>query len=1475
MKTMHNYCISISLVIGLMVSIFSANGQTPTTTKNYIMEKTVLVKDLKTKSQLTGQSVSNVNTQVTYFDGLGRPVQQVGYQSTQSKKDFVQHIQYDEHGRVKYSYLPYGTGTTGTAAFRAAAGSEQVTFYNNLFGGNAGNYAFGENEYDGSPLNRVTTSYAPGSPWSKTSGGGGKPVKMDYQLNGSDDKVIHWEILDGQLISKQFYGAEKLYKLISTDEDNHQVIEFKDKQGRILLKRVQAPNGKWANTYQVFDKYGNLIYVLPPEASNEYDNADLIMPVGYYLVKDDQIYSSISGISGGKVAYLPTGSVTVTPGTTLGNGVHIKPHGIMPVQSFLNQWAFQYKYDDRQRLIEKVVPGTKSMYLVYDKLDRVVLTQDGNQRLSNKWTFVKYDQLNRPVIVGEKVITGTIANIRSAVENSTVLFETYNGSGVGKYTNLAYPTGITEAEILSLTYFDNYNFTTRTYSLPSQLNNSSDGKIIPAVFATVRGKVTGTKVKVLGTASDYIESVNFYDNRYRLIQSKVVNYKGGEDIISIQYDFAGRERKTHLGHSNPAADIGATNITQEYTYDHVGRLLTINHSINGDPSVTLVSNTYNELGELINKDLADSYEDINYAYNIRGWLSKINNLSDATEKLFEMDLEYNNAPTGHKVYNGNIGATAWKNPYEAMVNRYDYEYDEMDRLKAADYSNGGASTMSFDVPLISYDLNGNILTLQRKGTDENDNVNVTIDNLSYTYASGNQLSKVTDSSGKTAGFKDGTNQTVEYTYDDNGNMKEDRNKGITSIEYNVLNLPKKVTYNASKYIEYTYDASGAKRSQKVVEGGTTTISDFVAGFVYENNKLQFMQHNEGRVVAKRTETGTFDGFQYQYHIKDHLGNVRVTFKTDQASSGRYTATFEDDAETKDYESVYFSRYGEVTRINADIFDHTDAGNSKSYSMRLNGTPNEVYGLGKSLAVNPGDVVDAEVWAKYLDPATKGKTGSAFAQLVEDLSNNVSSVIVDGAKAATSPTMPFAGLIDHGSEASEAPKAYLNMLVFDREYKLINSSFKQIGKQAAEDGSDISHQYLNVGPMTMTEPGYVYIYLSNENGTPVEVFFDDFSVYLTGTDVVQKDDYYPFGGSFNAYTDLSTPQQEYLYNGVKLNKTTQLYETAFRTYDPYLGRFNHVDPLAAIVPGLSPYHFGFNNPVRYNDPLGLMGDDAGIWGTGNAYASRASKNPLGGFTGPGSGHHWSDQYRDPYHNWMSMGSSTFNGFYGLDPSSGTYNEDFLSLVGSSCNCATSGSFKWIDHPSTVSGNIYDGSLTVSAKASELVFVEQNGQNGGGNWATAALAFMAVDMTVPDPTDAAWPKWAGYAVLGTAAAVYLANNNSNNNFFYVTYTKTNATGQVYVGRSSGYGDPYSVVRARDSNHHMTGYGPAVLSSSARAMVPGGFSTRAVDPSYWYIRGSEQVQIEYYRSRGISGNGYNGIGPNNPNIWKYLDSFTKYKF
>src|SRR5690606_37004041 len=91
-----------------------------------------------------------------------------------------------------------------------------------------------------------------------------------------------------------------------------------------------------------------------------------------------------------------------------------------------------------------------------------------------------------------------------------------------------------------------------------------------------------------------------------------------------------------------------------------------------------------------------------------------------------------------------------------------------------------------------------------------------------------------------------------------------------------------------------------------------------------------------------------------------------------------------------------------------------------------------------------------------------------------------------------------------------------------------------------------------------------------------------------------DDYYPFGLTFNSYSRENSVMNRYLYNGVELNGHTGEYETRFRGYDPALGRFGQVDPLAGIIPGISPYHFGYNNPVKYADPLGLIGE-TDIWG----------------------------------------------------------------------------------------------------------------------------------------------------------------------------------------------------------------------------------------------------------------------------------------
>ncbi|WP_323829711.1 RHS repeat-associated core domain-containing protein [Algoriphagus persicinus] len=252
-------------------------------------------------------------------------------------------------------------------------------------------------------------------------------------------------------------------------------------------------------------------------------------------------------------------------------------------------------------------------------------------------------------------------------------------------------------------------------------------------------------------------------------------------------------------------------------------------------------------------------------------------------------------------------------------------------------------------------------------------------------------------------------------------------------------------------------------------------------------------------------------------------------------------------------------------------------------------------------------MSAEVWAKYLDPESTGSAGTAFAQLIEDLSNNASSVVIDAISPGSEAMPSFIGILGgNGEQNSGAPRAYLNLMVFDLNFQQVgNTLFKQISTAAQEDGSDISHEYISINPVTITEPGYVYIYLSNENVTPVEVFFDDFKVTHTPTDIVQKDDYYPFGLTFNSLLRENSLGNKYLFNGKERQELTGWDDYGARMYMADIGRWGVVDPLAEQFPSWSPYSFSFNNPLRFIDPDGRAPWDVIIKGA----ESQAAFNEL--------------------------------------------------------------------------------------------------------------------------------------------------------------------------------------------------------------------------------------------------------------------------
>ncbi|WP_456442072.1 RHS repeat-associated core domain-containing protein, partial [Psychroserpens sp.] len=285
-------------------------------------------------------------------------------------------------------------------------------------------------------------------------------------------------------------------------------------------------------------------------------------------------------------------------------------------------------------------------------------------------------------------------------------------------------------------------------------------------------------------------------------------------------------------------------------------------------------------------DLEKELQEVDYTYNIRGWLKSINDIEDlgvvggANSDLFAFKINYNTHELGGTpLYNGNISETLWNtlsvNPNTQEYKRkrgYDYTYDALNRIKDADFHklSGVERDNYYNLSNISYDRNGNIITLARSGVDNSGSLIEDMDDLTYAY-DGNQLYDISEAGNHSYGFKDfENNQNLDYTYDANGNMTYDYNKEIL-ISYNHLNLPTSVVKSSQELITYIYDATGVKQSKSVTEDTNTTITDYANNFIYKDSKLEFFSHPEGY-----TE---YDGknYDYIYQYKDHLGNIRLSY----------------------------------------------------------------------------------------------------------------------------------------------------------------------------------------------------------------------------------------------------------------------------------------------------------------------------------------------------------------------------------------------------------------------------------------------------------------------------------------------------------------------------------------------------------------------------------------------------------------------
>jgi RHS repeat-associated protein len=856
----------------------TSNLYSQSSNQNYI-KTTTPVSAVTTETALNSLPTSSKVENITYFDGLGRTIQTVSKRSSPLSKDMVQNIIYDQYGRTPRNYLPYVDATVD-GSYKTNATADQAAFYTNTFMVAHTTTPYGDAVYDGSPLNKVQGTSAPDADWQP----GQHTTEIQEKANAANE-VRLWQITGGDCISSSFYAANQLSKVKVTDPNGGYSYTFTDKLGQtVMVQRYIRSISKsihvFAYTYYVYDDFGNLSYVISPKAND--------------LMNTSTVYS---------------------------------------VNALSEDLVFKYIYDERHRLVEKKTPGADWQYIVYNQLNQPVLTQDGNLRAQNKWNFIKYDVLGRAILTGlfnasslplyqTRASAQAQLNANQAdIGESEVPQDVSNPYG---YTNITLP--YLNLDILTVNFYDDYDFD-NTGGADYTFNSGSmpcitTGSVVCTPFSVsstnrTRGFLTGTKTKVLdaGNPVQWITAASFYNADGEMVQVQSNDHLGGSYLTNMRYDYSGNLIHSVLKYTDVASTV--TQIINYFTYDKMGRLMRVDQKNNNDAPVLLSKARFNELGQQVDKDLHSTnnglsfIQSIDYRYNIHGWLTHINNsdlsndmgvtnpetglppadgTNDDDGDLWGMQLKYNTVTTGisattAKQFSGNVSEKHWKSKSDNVKRAYSYTYDKMDRLLSSTYTehNGttwGTNLNRFNENEITYDANGNILTLNRYGLQSGTTYGM-IDALDYAY-SGNQVTAITDYSAVNSSiandFNDnGSTGISEYSYDANGNLTSNTNKQITGISYNHMNLPTLIQFSNGNKIEYFYDATGTrlrKKMTKVTSPAGVTNKKYTGPFEYTDTGLEAIYTSEGRCVPSGVSSPAFN---YEYNYMDNTGNVTMCF----------------------------------------------------------------------------------------------------------------------------------------------------------------------------------------------------------------------------------------------------------------------------------------------------------------------------------------------------------------------------------------------------------------------------------------------------------------------------------------------------------------------------------------------------------------------------------------------------------------------
>ena len=513
-------------------------------TKNYI---STIKATTNTPFSSDLQSPLHATHEINYLDPFGRTEQTIQYGVTPAFNSLVSRKEYDRMCRDSCSWLPAVCPGSRNYVSSSDFRKHILELYND-------EYACGKSFYDGSPLNRLTEKYNPGKDWHTT----GHSEKVSYQTNSGASQVRLFEVSgekDNPVLSqKGFYATGELVVEEKKDEAGLPTLTYTNKLEQTILSRTIS-GADTLDTYQVYDDFGNLVFVLPPMA--------------------------VSSLH------------------TLGQ------------KDALDLYAYQYRYDELNHYKGKKLPGAEWIDMYFSKDGKLLRVRDGEMRKRNEWKCTFYDKLRREVLTG--IYKGQMPyNISESVEFAPDRLNNHYGYLFSSYLKMD------SLDIQKVIYYDTYQYkkaNSRFTAAMDYIDSNDYGHRYGDDSEPLNCKnlQTGMMTRVIGT-DQMLCTTTYYDYYQRPVQVCSTDINGKVHVQSMAYDFCDHviassdkvenislvQHKTYdhagrlLTEARLVNDLASDTLT--YNYDELGRIASFKRG-NGAHSLTL-TNRYNLRGWL-------------------------------------------------------------------------------------------------------------------------------------------------------------------------------------------------------------------------------------------------------------------------------------------------------------------------------------------------------------------------------------------------------------------------------------------------------------------------------------------------------------------------------------------------------------------------------------------------------------------------------------------------------------------------------------------------------------------------------------------------------------------------------------------------------------------------------------------------------------------------------------------------------------